>query len=155
MHGYDKTCQMSKDQNRKVSDCHVRCCLAQRGLSEHSLQVRLAMCQRTAVGFEFKNSTISSSSKPYGIHYRNYMVKHSRHPCILKSTCKTSNIFMNSIIISHVNWEHKAVIVMQTCLQLNCNLELASHSQGWRRIELGGDNLGADEFPSGFPLGLL
>ena len=45
--------------------------------------------------------------------------------------------------------KHKAVIVMQTCLQLNCNLELAS------RIELGGGNLGADGFPSGFPLGLL
>ena len=38
---------------------------------------------------------------------------------------------------------------MQTCLQSNCNLELAS------RIELGGGIFDADEFPSGFPLGLL
>jgi hypothetical protein len=32
---------------------------------------------------------------------------------------------MNSIMVSHVNSEHKAAIVTQTCLQLNCNLELA------------------------------
>ena len=55
--------------------------------------------------------------------------------------------------MSHVNWEHKAVVVGQTCLQLNCNVELADHS--WCRIELGGGNLCADEFPSGLPLGLL
>ena len=34
---------------------------------------------------------------------------------------------------------------MQTCLQSNCNLELAS------RIELGGGSFGAGERPSGFP----
>ena len=34
---------------------------------------------------------------------------------------------------------------MQTCLQSNCNLELAS------RIELGDGSFGAGERPSGFP----
>ena len=34
---------------------------------------------------------------------------------------------------------------MQTCLQSNCNFELAS------RIELGGGSFGAGERPSGFP----
>jgi hypothetical protein len=38
-------------------------------------------------------------------------------------------------------------MVMQTCLQVNCNLELVS------QIELGGGDFDADEFPSGFPLG--
>ena len=37
--------------------------------------------------------------------------------------------------MSHVNWEHKAVVVVQTCLQLNCNVELADHSEGLYRIE--------------------